>query len=254
MIIYGSNATKIGEFNIGSSKCDYCENTGTQHISVFGKYAHIYWIPFFPVGKKAVAECFHCKRTIEQSEFPSDLFSKYQEAKSQVRRPVWHWTGVGLIAALVIWFNIMSATTEVDPRSKLFDADRERITTSPTMESDSLAYKLKSFFKDFTNEQINPDEFGFFTKVSVDKVLILAKIPELKHVQKEGREQVIDMIELITNATASTKDKKKYIGVEGKITMMMVKTPTTFENELVASQDPLYDFYGSKPAKKKGKK
>jgi len=251
MIIYGRNASKIGELNIQNSTCPHCENTGTQHISVFGKYAHIYWIPFFPLGKEVVAECVHCKRTISQKDFPSSLKNKYEDHKNQIKRPIWHWAGVGVIAALVLLFNIINATTVPDPREKLLDADIERITTDPTTTSDSVAFKLKSLFNEFASAEVNPAEFGFLTKTKNDKVLILAKIPSLKQVQKEGREQVIELIELVAKSTESIKGKKMYIGVHGKYTMMMVKTPTVYENSNLVLDDPLYDFYGPKPSTKK---
>ena len=69
MIIFGTKASNIGSFDVPKSKCEYCELESTQRISVFGKYAHIFWIPIFPTSKKAIAECTHCKRTIEQKDF-----------------------------------------------------------------------------------------------------------------------------------------------------------------------------------------
>lgn len=251
MIIYGRKASKIAELNIQNSTCPHCENTGTQHISVFGKYAHIYWIPFFPLGKEVVAECAHCKRTISQKEFSSNLKTRYEEQKDQVKRPIWHWAGVGVIAALILLFNIVDATTEDDPREKLLDADIERISTDPTMASDSAAFKLKALFNEFATEEVNPAEFGFLTKTKNDKALILAKIPSLKQVQKEGREQVIEMIELLVNSDESLKGKKIYIGVHGKYNMMMVKTPKVYENSNLVLDEALFDFYGPKSSAKK---
>ena len=249
MIFFGRKASKIGELNINNSKCQYCENTGTQRISIFGKYAHVYWIPFFPMGKEAVAECVHCKRTISQKEFSNQLMNKYQENKSLVKRPFWHWTGLGVIGALIFLLNIMQATIEVDPRKELLEADIEQMSMNPTMESDSVAYKLKAFFNDFANEEINPSEFEFLTKTTNNKVLILAKIPNLKKVKKDGRKQVLEMIELIANSEESIKDMDKYIGVHGKFNMMMVKTPNDFQNSNIVSDKSLYEFYAAKPEK-----
>jgi|GEM_PF-938948 len=249
MIFFGRKASKIGELDISNSKCQHCENSGTQHISVFGKYFHVYWIPFFPIGKEAVAECVHCKRTISQKEFPVTLKDKYQNNKDQIKRPIWHWTGLGIIGAIIILFNIMDATREIDPRSELLKADIEQMSASPTMETDSTSFKLKAFFNDFANEEINPSEFEFITKSKDDKVLILAKIPNLKKVQKEGRKQVIEMIEMLANSEESLKNKDKYIGVHGKFTMMMLKTPTDYENSNIISDKALYEFYGQKSEK-----
>lgn len=67
----------------------------------------------------------------------------------------------------------------------------------------------------------------------------------MKQVQKEGRKQVIEMIELIANSEESIKEMDKYIGVHGKYNMMMVKTPNDFENRNIVSENSLYEFYGT---------
>lgn len=246
MIFFGRKATKIGELNISHAKCPHCENTDTQHVTVFGKYFHIYWIPFFPIGKEAVAECTHCMRTISQKEFPQNLKNRYEQSRDQIKRPVWHWAGLGVIGALIVLIGIIDATAEVDPRHELLKADIEQLSVNPTMETDSISYKLKAFFNDFANEAINPSEFEFLTKTKENMALILVKIPNLKKVEKEGRKDVIEMIELIAESQESIKDMDKYIGVHGKYNMMMVKTPDEFANGSIVSEQGLYEFYGPK--------
>jgi len=107
MIIFGQRASKIGEFDINETTCSYCEKENSQHVSIYGKYAHVFWIPVFPFGKKAVAECKHCKRTYEQSEFTPELKSKYKEAKKNVKTPIWHWLGLMLVFGLLILIKIL---------------------------------------------------------------------------------------------------------------------------------------------------
>jgi zinc-ribbon family len=247
MIFFGSKATTIGQLDINDTKCQYCENTSTQQLIIFGKYFHIYWIPFFPTGKEVIAECTHCKRTIDKAQFSSQLMEKYQANKSLVKRPFWHWTGLGIVGSLVLLLTIIDLATVPDPRSELLKADVEKMSANP---SDSISMALKSLFNSFANEEVKPEEFEYLTKIKDDKVLILAKIPSLKNVQKEGRKQVIDMIELVANADTITKNLKKYIGVHGKYNMMMVKTPTSFESSNIAFEDPLFEFYGPATVKK----
>ena len=115
MIFIGSRASTIGSFDISNSDCQHCDVGDTQKVSVFGKYLHIFWIPIFPIGKKAVAECTHCKRTIDQKEFSPDLKKQYIENKGKVKRPFWHWIGLGLLGLFVALIASVIITAEVDP-------------------------------------------------------------------------------------------------------------------------------------------
>lgn len=251
MIIFGSKASNIGHFEVPNSKCAYCENESTQRISVFGKYAHIFWIPFFPMGRKAFAECTHCKRTIDQKDFSPTLSQLYQENKFKAKRPLYHWLGLGIIGAFMLLTTIIGITREKDARSELLENDLKAMTSTPTMETDSISYKLKEVFDQVVTEDINPQDFKYLTKIQGNKALILIKMPKLKKVKKDGRSEAIEMIEMITNNQEDLKGKEKYIGVQGAITMMLIKTPTYEKNSKLALTSALYEFYGDKGSFKK---
>jgi len=243
MIFYGTKASRIGATEIIGTVCQHCDQAEPQHLSVFGKYAHIYWIPFFPIGKKAVSECTSCLVTISQEEFPNSLKQQYSQQKKELKTPIWHWAGLGIIGLLFLYINLIQITKEVDPRSQLLQADMEALTTNP-LESDSTSTTLKMFFNDFANEEIEPADFEYMTKIEADKALIIVKIPNLKQVVKESREQVIEMVEMVATLNDSLKDKALYIGIHGRYTFMLVKTPTEFENSRLASDKALLEFYG----------
>lgn len=101
MIIFGSKTSNIGNFEILDSTCDYCNHVGTQRLYVFGNYAHIFWMPVFPLGKDVIAECSHCKRTIEQKDFSPELKQMYSDIKTSIKRPQWHWFGLGLMGFFI---------------------------------------------------------------------------------------------------------------------------------------------------------
>lgn len=247
MIIFGSNARKIGDFKVANSVCSYCEQERSQHISVFGKYAHIFWIPLFPIGKKAVAECTHCKRTIEQKEFSPTLKKLYQENKDKAKRPIWHWSGLGILGLLIGLITIIGLTAEKDPRRELLTADQQLMIATPTMDNDSVSYKIKQLFDLSFPEEFNPSEFKYLTKTTTDKVLILVEIPKLRKFPKEDREVVIDAIERIAEEQQALSGKAQYIGVKGLLNMMLIKTPDYEDNSRVALLNKLLDFYGPKP-------
>jgi hypothetical protein len=107
MIIYGSKATLVATEHTAES----CSNCGTQHsmqLSVFQKYAHIFWIPFFPIGKTAVSACHHCKQVLKVNEFPSSLKLAYDQLKKQSKTPVWMFSGIALLAVFIIFSSYQS--------------------------------------------------------------------------------------------------------------------------------------------------
>jgi hypothetical protein len=48
----------------------------------------------------------------------------------------------------------------------------------------------------------------------------------------------------------SIKEKDHYIGIHGKFSFMMIKTPTEYESRNFISASPLYEFYGPELPKK----
>lgn len=67
MIFYGTKSTQIGT----ESLFDKCSNCGTQNsleMVVFQKYAHVYWIPFFPLGRTGATQCSNCKQVVQNKK------------------------------------------------------------------------------------------------------------------------------------------------------------------------------------------
>ncbi|MVO10692.1 zinc-ribbon domain-containing protein [Flavobacterium sp. TP390] len=116
MIFYGTRAKNIHNGQIKNVKCPNCENETSMTYSVFGKYAHVYWIPFFPIRKIGVAECNTCKRTFEVKELPEAIQNKYENEKEKagVKTPVWFFSGVFIIAALTLMGMYFSYQNDTD--------------------------------------------------------------------------------------------------------------------------------------------
>ena len=201
--------------------------------------------------KKAVAECTHCKRTIEQKDFSDKLNQLYKENRSKAKRPFWHWLGLGIVGSIFALIVIIGITAEEDPRRHLLNNDLNMMSSSPSMETDSISYKIKQLFDQVVNEEINPTDFEYLTKIQGNKALILVKMPKLKKVEKSGRSEALEIIEMITNNQKDLQDKEKYIGVQGAISMMLIKTPTYEKNSKLALTSELYEFYGTKEEFKK---
>ena len=114
MIFYGTKASNIKNGQVINVDCPHCETNTSMNYAVFGKYAHVYWIPFFPIGKTTVAECNNCKRTFEYSELPQPIQTKLdrEKEKDAVKTPIWMFSGLGVVAVLVAIGYVVSGQTD----------------------------------------------------------------------------------------------------------------------------------------------
>jgi len=101
MIFYGSKASKIKEGKINNVKCPNCDNLTSMDYTIFGQYAHLYWIPFFPIGRKNFTECYSCKMTFKVGELPEAIKSKFKQERQGVRTPIWFYSGFGVLAIAI---------------------------------------------------------------------------------------------------------------------------------------------------------
>jgi hypothetical protein len=100
MIVYGTKAKQLAK----EALTDKCPNCGTQNsldMYVFQKYAHLFWIPFMPIGKTGVSQCSHCKQVLKQKEMPTQLKAAYDNVKAQTKTPVWTFIGLALVVVLI---------------------------------------------------------------------------------------------------------------------------------------------------------
>lgn len=102
MIIYGTKATHVAS-EILSDTCSNCGTQGSIQMTIFQKYAHVFWIPFFPVGKTGATQCTHCKHVLERKEFPASLYGHYETMKINSRTPRWTFTGLSVITVIIVW-------------------------------------------------------------------------------------------------------------------------------------------------------
>ena len=100
MIVYGSRNKELLKEHL-SDKCPNCGTQNSIDLQVFQKYAHVFWIPFFPMGKTGISQCDHCKQVLKLKEMPSSLTTAYENMKAQTKTPIWTFAGLGLVAVLI---------------------------------------------------------------------------------------------------------------------------------------------------------
>jgi hypothetical protein len=105
MIVYGTRATLL-KSEYFFEPCPNCKATNSVQISIFGRYAHIFWIPFFPIGKKGVSVCSNCKQVLKDKDMPDSLKLSYDNLKAHTKTPVWNFSGLGIVALVAIGLTI----------------------------------------------------------------------------------------------------------------------------------------------------
>ncbi len=105
MIVYGTRAT-LTKSELIAESCPHCNTHGSVQMNVFQRYAHIFWIPFFPIGKTGVSQCQHCKQVLKLKEMPATLKLSYDNLKAHTRIPVWHFSGVFVVILISIYVTI----------------------------------------------------------------------------------------------------------------------------------------------------
>lgn len=160
MIFYGTKASTIKNGQIINVDCPNCETNSSMIYSVFGKYAHIYWIPLFPIKKITVTECNNCKKTFEYKELPQAIQTKLDREKEKdgAKTPIWMFSGLFIIATLVAFGIYSSGETEKKEAEYLKApkvGDIYRFESNPGFYS---TMKVESILKDSLHVFINKVE------------------------------------------------------------------------------------------------
>lgn len=103
MIAFGTRSKKIQSGRLNDVDCSFCFANTTMTYSVFAKYFHIYWIPFFPLKKKATVECQNCFSTFEQKELSKSAKAKLDSVRNNnsERLPFWMFSGIIVLSILI---------------------------------------------------------------------------------------------------------------------------------------------------------
>ncbi|MCC3160784.1 hypothetical protein LJ737_26340 [Hymenobacter sp. 15J16-1T3B] len=90
MIVYGYTSAHLATTALAGTSCPGCGTPGALRLSVFGRYAHVYWLPLLPLGKSGAAQCAHCQLVLRPKELPKPLRAELRELRARTRTPLRH--------------------------------------------------------------------------------------------------------------------------------------------------------------------
>ena len=107
MIIYGTRGKVLITEQVIEA-CPHCKTHNSLYISIVQRWAHVFWIPFFPIGKTGVSQCSNCKQVLKVKEMPAAIRMSYDNIKAQANTPVWAFSGIGVIAVVALAITLMN--------------------------------------------------------------------------------------------------------------------------------------------------
>jgi hypothetical protein len=158
MIFYGTRSSNIKNGQLRNIKCPNCENETSMTYSVFGKYAHVYWIPFFPIGKTNIVECNDCKATYDVKDLDQKIKDKFkiEKEKESAKTPIWFFSGLIIIAIIAVAGYFLSQQTKAEELEFIDQPQVGDIYQYKTETNNYSTMKIDSVLKDsiyfFVNE------------------------------------------------------------------------------------------------------
>ena len=100
MIIYGYRSKELSR-EVLAEKCPQCGTSHSVHLLSFQKYAHVFWIPLFPLGKYMVSQCALCNDVVKEKNMPSQWRPVLDDVRANAKTPIWTFSGLAVIAVVV---------------------------------------------------------------------------------------------------------------------------------------------------------
>lgn len=191
MIFYGTNSSRLKDGQLPNVTCPNCENQTSMTYSVFGKYAYIYWIPIFPLGKVNVLECNHCKRTYKLKELPEQIQRKF-ETEKHTGIPFLHFSGLAIILFIIGYITYSSSKHKED--------EAEFIKTPAIGDVYSIKSESPGHFTTMKVTEVKDDSiYVVFNDYEIDKRSAIYKIDKASnygdYVDGYTKEEIVSLYE-----------------------------------------------------------
>ncbi len=184
MIVYGTRA-KLLKTEFIAEPCPNCNTHNSMQMNVFQKWAHIFWIPFFPIGKTGVSQCTHCQQVLKLKQMPPIIRLGYDNLKSQTNIPIWTFSGIGVIIVIAIAVSISEQQT----------AKKVTQMIPSLKKNDILHIKLKDNAYTLAKvNRVNKDSVFFFANnYQTDRITDIDNLKDKGYATKEDTLTIADL-------------------------------------------------------------
>lgn len=93
MIIFGTSNERVKyQEPLHFGNCPHCNQHNTLTAFVMMRYTHVWYLPVFPLAKRVVATCTHCKGAYSLKELPQNIAQQCITIKQKAKIPLKYWS------------------------------------------------------------------------------------------------------------------------------------------------------------------
>lgn len=124
MIYFGTNAKSRESLKLAGLDCPNCGHQ-SLYTTLYHKYLHIWFIPFFPLGKIAEVKCTACYRMWEEPEMNGVMTGSVEEVKQETATPKYLFSGLYLAGIVLIAVMYSGWKSDKDTAEYITDPHRQ---------------------------------------------------------------------------------------------------------------------------------
>jgi hypothetical protein len=102
MIIFGSQKTTLGTYELPLTQCKHCNSSKTLLYRVSQKYGHVFWIPMFPIEKIVITVCTHCKQSLVDEQIYPEYWKAISNQNIKHKAPFWTFIGLVIFGIIIL--------------------------------------------------------------------------------------------------------------------------------------------------------
>jgi len=145
-----------------------------------------------------------------------------------------------LLALLAAIGDVQQGRKALDPRSALLQADQKALDQTKLTGDPDLAGAAYDALKAIARD----DKMHVFAAARGPAVLVLVKIPSLKEIGESDRAAMAQALIAALEDRDASRGRQVYLGIRGRLTYGIIRTPAGTKIGSVVSSDPLLEFYG----------
>jgi hypothetical protein len=195
MIIYGSRSSHLGTKQLTNEKCPHCGTVGSLIMSTYAKYAHVFWIPIFPLGRTGVSQCQHCKQVLEVKQMPPNIRQYHEVSLAENRIPLWQFSGLALLMVLIAWTVYSSGKDKEEQAVFLASPAKGDVYEMKTEAGNYTLFKIVAIADDSVNVVYNDFEVTKLSGINKidkdenypDSIYYSLSLGELKAMFEKGK-------------------------------------------------------------------
>ncbi|WP_296384979.1 hypothetical protein, partial [Winogradskyella sp.] len=197
-LIFGIRSSKVKSKELkGNTVCSKCNSVESFNVQGSASYFYLFWIPLIPLRKSVEFICRKCGQHHYKETAPRNVISNYES--EPLKRPKWHFLGLGLIATYFITLNAYGffkiakdIKSQKEYEVKIYEENKEfyndlaLVTADPSMKNDTISKQIKASI-DFTPYSINQNDVSYFSKQNSNKLLVLLNIEKGQKIDDVNR-------------------------------------------------------------------